>query len=73
LFEIFLFVLIIGDGCAWDDQKMDALDLDGRTLGENVEPRNFDDELRNFAVDAFDWKTLKRKSTRSILICFASL
>jgi hypothetical protein len=52
---------------------MDALDLDGRTLGEDVEPRNFDDELRNFAVDAFDWKTLNRKSTRSILICFSSL
>ena len=39
-------------------EQVDALDLDGCALGEDVEPGNFDNEFRNFAMDAFDWKTL---------------
>ena len=45
LFQISLFVLVITDRSAWHDKEMDALDLDGRALGEDVKPGNFDDEL----------------------------
>ena len=54
------FGLIIADGSAWNYEKVDSFYLDGGALGEDVEPGNFDHQFRNFTVDAFDWKTLKK-------------
>ena len=57
--QLFLFRLIELDGGARHDEEVDALDLDDGALGEQVEPRHLDHQLRHFAMDALDWKTLK--------------